>query len=351
MTHPDDIIRHLDAMRLELITDLSHQLRTPVTAVKLAMDGLFDQLDGEMDDSQHRLAEISRRNLGRLTFLVEHQLELLQMALGEVRVSRRLIDIRDIVQAAASDVPADELSTVALKIQQPATPHFVFTDPDSLRTLLRCLLCGGAPGTRRIIGLRIDEARGECALAAAVHYLDPEPDAAAGHGGAPARPGRHEFEHRAYGGLVDALGGRLDMRRNEDIKELRISLPLVPGYDRKRDFLNPMRIFRHNARAAGVDVHLVACEPRQNECTATARDFAERCRPVLGATDMVLRGPRAGTFVVALAGRSEQGVASVVRYLGQCGVSATAADPSPPVDAESEAPSEIDRVMAAVEDT
>ena len=37
-------------MRLELITDLSHQLRTPVTAVKLALEGLFGQLDDEMDE-------------------------------------------------------------------------------------------------------------------------------------------------------------------------------------------------------------------------------------------------------------------------------------------------------------
>jgi hypothetical protein len=350
MTHPDDIHHHLDAMRLELITDLSHQLRTPVTAVKLALEGLFGQLDDEMDEPQQRLAEISRRNLDRLTFLVEHQLELLQMALGEVKVSRRLVDVRDVIQVAASDVPANELSTVGLKIQQPATPHFIFTDPDSLRTLLRCLLCGGAPGTRRILGLRIDEVRGECMLAAAVHYLDPEPAAAGGHGGAPARPARHEFEYRAYGTLVEALGGRLEMRKNEDIKELRLSLPIVPGYDRKRDFLNPMRQFGQTASAAGVDVHLVACEPRQPECNATSRDFAERCRPVLSDADMILRGPRAGTFVVALAGRSEQGVSSVVRYLGQCGVRATAADPTLPAENETETHADVERVMAAVED-
>lgn len=348
MKHADDMTRHLDAMRLELITDLSHQLRTPVTAVKLALDGLFDQLEGRLDESQLRLSQISRRNLERITFLVEHQLELLQMALGEVRVARRLVDVRDVIQAAASDVPAAELSTVTLRIQDPAAAHLVFTDGQGLRAVLRCLLNGGAPGTRRIIGLRIDETRGECTLAAAVHYLDPDPDAAAGHGGAPARPGRYDFEHRAYGTLVEALGGRLDMRRNEDIKEIRIHLPIVPGYDRRRDFLAPVRLFRHNAEAAGVEVHLVACEPRHGE--PSVRDFAERCRPVLSPEDMILRGPRGGTFVLALAGRSEQGVASVVRYLDHCGVDAAAADSSVHGDGDGESQPEVERVMAAVED-
>ena len=68
----------LDGLRLELLTDLSHQLRTPLTATKLAMEGLFDQLGHAMDSSQQRLAGISQRNIDRLVALVEGQLETLQ---------------------------------------------------------------------------------------------------------------------------------------------------------------------------------------------------------------------------------------------------------------------------------
>lgn len=68
----------LDGLRLELLTDLSHQLRTPLTATKLALEGLFAQMDGAMDASQRRLADISRRNVDRLVALVERQLETLQ---------------------------------------------------------------------------------------------------------------------------------------------------------------------------------------------------------------------------------------------------------------------------------
>lgn len=68
----------LDGVRLELLTDLSHQLRTPLTATKLALEGLFADLDGSLDDAQRRLADISCRNIDRLVALIERQLETLQ---------------------------------------------------------------------------------------------------------------------------------------------------------------------------------------------------------------------------------------------------------------------------------
>lgn len=68
----------LDGLRFELLTDLSHQLRTPLTATKLAIDGLFSQLDGVLDGPQRQLADISRRNIDRLVALVEYQLETLR---------------------------------------------------------------------------------------------------------------------------------------------------------------------------------------------------------------------------------------------------------------------------------
>jgi CheY-like chemotaxis protein len=78
LAHPDKPLDALDDMRLELLTDLSHQLRTPLTATKLALEGLFSQIEGSLDSSQRQLATISCRNIDRLVALIERQLETLQ---------------------------------------------------------------------------------------------------------------------------------------------------------------------------------------------------------------------------------------------------------------------------------
>lgn len=83
LDHPGDRLDALDGMRLELLTDLSHQLRTPLTATKLALEGLFSQIEGSLDSSQRQLASISCRNIDRLVALIERQLETLQNRIRE----------------------------------------------------------------------------------------------------------------------------------------------------------------------------------------------------------------------------------------------------------------------------
>jgi FixJ family two-component response regulator len=56
----------------EVLTAASHALRTPLTAVKMALDGLV--ATRELSDEERRLAEIANRNLDRLSDAVEDHL-------------------------------------------------------------------------------------------------------------------------------------------------------------------------------------------------------------------------------------------------------------------------------------
>jgi len=60
------------------ITATSHALRTPLTAVKMALEGLVSMRD--LDDRERHLAEIAARNLARLTSAVEDHLAQLAVA-------------------------------------------------------------------------------------------------------------------------------------------------------------------------------------------------------------------------------------------------------------------------------
>jgi DNA-binding response OmpR family regulator len=61
------------------LTETSHALRTPLTAVRLAVEGLL--ADRVLDERERRLAEIASRNLDRLSSAVEDHLS--QLAIGD----------------------------------------------------------------------------------------------------------------------------------------------------------------------------------------------------------------------------------------------------------------------------
>jgi len=136
----DEALR-MDTLRLDLITDLSHQLRTPLTAMRLALDGLFSQLEGSMNPPQRRLADISRRNVDRVMELVNNQMTLLQMVLGEIDLSRCLVDIRSLIERITSELFDDNAKL--LTVDYPDDVFFLFTDSARLSALVRTLLCGG----------------------------------------------------------------------------------------------------------------------------------------------------------------------------------------------------------------
>ena len=54
---------------------LAHSLRTPLTALKGALDILCSGQLGELPESQRRFADIAQRNVDRVISLVEHLLE------------------------------------------------------------------------------------------------------------------------------------------------------------------------------------------------------------------------------------------------------------------------------------
>jgi DNA-binding response OmpR family regulator len=63
------------------VTGVSHALRTPITAIRMALDGLT--AERIMDAREQHLAEIAHRNLDRLTAALEDHLQRLSLSVEE----------------------------------------------------------------------------------------------------------------------------------------------------------------------------------------------------------------------------------------------------------------------------
>jgi signal transduction histidine kinase len=83
---PGDLRRGIpvhDRRKLGSLAGLSHDLRTPLTAIKIALDGLRNG-DVERDaETAAKLVEIGRRNIDRVIRIVENELEMLRVTLDD----------------------------------------------------------------------------------------------------------------------------------------------------------------------------------------------------------------------------------------------------------------------------
>ena len=84
-----------------LLASLSHDMRTPLTSVRTAVENLRRPLDDEAREAQ---AAAATAELERLTLLLEHMLDMAQIDAGAVRVERQWVAPADVVDAAVAHV-------------------------------------------------------------------------------------------------------------------------------------------------------------------------------------------------------------------------------------------------------
>ena len=224
---------HLDDLRSEFLLDLSHQLRTPVTAMKLAMDGLLSQIQESLTPTQQDLANISRRNLERVSALVERQLGLLQMMAGERRVCRRLTDLDLLLRSLGrrpqdgnADDDDDRPVVERAAGLDPSGPLYAFTDPEHLAVVLDCILSVGTPRTTRTIRVGYDDGKFEYQMDILVDHIGP--DHAGTRGEVPATAAAQDFETRAARAVIEQLGGEVVIDKDNSRRWARIRLPRYP---------------------------------------------------------------------------------------------------------------------------
>ena len=97
-------VEELEQMRREFIADFSHEARTPLAALRSAVD-TFEAGDVSADDDQ-QLRRIMARQIRRLERLVADLAELSQIEAGDLALSRTEVDLRRLVDDVCEDFAA-----------------------------------------------------------------------------------------------------------------------------------------------------------------------------------------------------------------------------------------------------
>ncbi|MCX5632250.1 MAG: PAS domain S-box protein [Phycisphaerae bacterium] len=85
-------------VKSEFTSMVSHELRTPLTAIKEGIALVFDGLAGEVNEEQKELLGISKKNVDRLTRLINEVLDLQKLDSGMMKFNLEANDINKVVK-------------------------------------------------------------------------------------------------------------------------------------------------------------------------------------------------------------------------------------------------------------
>ncbi len=96
IVHDITKIKHLETVRRDFVANVSHEIKTPITAIKGFAETL---LDGAIDDNEtaYKYLGIIKNHSERLNGLVQDLLTLANLDKGEVNLSLKEIDVRELI--------------------------------------------------------------------------------------------------------------------------------------------------------------------------------------------------------------------------------------------------------------
>jgi NtrC-family two-component system sensor histidine kinase KinB len=134
-------LRKIDELKSGLLSTTSHELKTPLTSLQMAIHLLLDTRNTHDAHRQRELLETARADVDRLRALVDSILDLSRIEAGRVRMDLQTQHVRNLVEAAAESVRARVMeASQVLDIDIPAGIPDVYADPHRIGLVFANLL-------------------------------------------------------------------------------------------------------------------------------------------------------------------------------------------------------------------
>jgi len=133
--------RLLDAAKSDLVATVSHELKTPLTSVRMALHILLENTVGTLNPRQEELLQAARVDCERLLRILNDLLDLARLEGGNAELHREQVAPLDLLTVAVAEV-SDKAAAKALKLDYAAAPDLapVWVDRQRIRHVFTNLL-------------------------------------------------------------------------------------------------------------------------------------------------------------------------------------------------------------------
>ena len=125
----------------EFLSHVSHELRSPLTAIYQFVSILDDELAGPLNAEQREYLQITTRNIRQLHAMIDDLLEITRAETGKLTVELQWTSARGAInEVVNSSLPSAGEKEILLKAELPPNLPLVYADPARLRQIVSNLV-------------------------------------------------------------------------------------------------------------------------------------------------------------------------------------------------------------------
>lgn len=132
----------VDDLRSDLLTTVSHEMKTPLASMRILLETLADDQDGmiHLDDAKRRdYLDLTLRENRRLTRLAEDFLTFARLERGELKLRHVVCDLDGIIDQVLTEL-APAIEAAGANVSHGPTDRRVWGDPEAITSIVRNLV-------------------------------------------------------------------------------------------------------------------------------------------------------------------------------------------------------------------
>lgn len=133
--------RELDLLKDKFVSNVTHELRTPLAAIKESVNLFLDNMMGKMTPEQEKVLQIAQRNILRLGRLIDNILDISKLESGKVELSPILFKVDEFIKSNLSSFDAwAKTKLITLEPKLPENQIEIEADHDQLTQVVTNLI-------------------------------------------------------------------------------------------------------------------------------------------------------------------------------------------------------------------